>query len=287
MERAKKIIEELRSRPVPPTDQEILNTLREYIQTIVLKLVFESRFGAALSFMGGTALRICHNIKRYSEDLDFALDDRKTPYRFSSLMNAVSRELTLRGFDLATSISEDKVVQKGFFRFEGIGRLFGIRGFHEEQKLHVKLEVDVSPPALEKGDRESFFVNRFQEIFPILKHTLPTLFAGKILAILHRPYARGRDYYDLVWYLSQKVEPNLGYLNRGTRGKKFRNVEEVLERLRRSVEQAKPSVILKDVGRFLEDPSEEKWISDYEKVFAQLTEPYLSPSRHQMGPSKI
>lgn len=270
MERAKKIVEELRLRPAPPTGQDILNTLREYIQTIVLKLVFQSRSGAALSFMGGTALRICHQIKRYSEDLDFALDDKKESYRFSSLIHTVEQELKLRGFDVISTVQEDKIVQKGFLRFAGLGKAFGLKGFYDQQKMHVKLEVDVRPPLLKKGERESFFVSRFQEIFPILKHTLPTLFAGKVLAILYRPYSRGRDYYDLIWYLSQKVELNLDYLNRGSKEKKFKTIGEVFEILHKRIKQTKPALILKDLGRFLEDPSEIRWISRYEEVFHQL-----------------
>lgn len=270
MERAKKIIEELRRRNLPTTDQDVFNVLREYLQTLVLKMVFQSPFGGSLSFMGGTALRICHDIKRYSEDLDFCLDEKKVAYRFAHLMDLTSRELKLRGFDVDHSCQEDKVVQKGFLRFTGLGRGFGLSGFQEDQKLHVKLEVDVRPPPLKKGERESFFVSRFQEIFPILKHTLPTMFAGKVLALLHRPYSRGRDYYDLIWYLSRKTELNLGYVNRGTKGKKFRDVRAVMKALEGQVEKASSSDILKDVGRFLEDPSDQRWIMDYQKVFKQL-----------------
>lgn len=41
-------------------------------------------------------------------------------------------------------------------------------------------------------------------------HDLPSMMAGKIHAILSRPYAKGRDWYDLLWYLSRRppVEPN-------------------------------------------------------------------------------
>lgn len=271
MERAKKIIEELRRRDLPTTDQDILNVLREYLQTLVLKMVFQSPFGGSLSFMGGTALRICHDIKRYSEDLDFCLDDKKASYRFANLMDVLARELKLRGFDIDSSFQENKIVQKGFLRFAGLGRDFSLKGFQEDQKLHVKLEVDVRPLSLKKGERESFFVNRFQEIFPILKHTLPTMFAGKVLALLYRPYSRGRDYYDLIWYLSRKTELNLSYVNRGARGKKFKDRVEVMKALEHQVGKTTGSDILKDVGRFLEDPSEQRWIGDYQKVFGQLT----------------
>lgn len=63
-----KIIREMKAQKSSLTEQEILNTVREYIQTLVLKFIYQSKYGGALSFMGGTALRMCYNLKRYSED---------------------------------------------------------------------------------------------------------------------------------------------------------------------------------------------------------------------------
>ena len=112
METAKKIITLLRARSQPVTEQDVVNTLREYLQTITLKHVYRSPQGAALSFMGGTALRMCYNIKRYSEDLDFALDDPKPNYNFTALTQEIQKELQWRGFDVSSNMHEDKVVQK-------------------------------------------------------------------------------------------------------------------------------------------------------------------------------
>jgi hypothetical protein len=41
------------------------------------------------------------------------------------------------------------------------------------------------------------------------------LLAGKLHAILQRPYLKGRDLYDLIWYLSDRnwPPPNLTLLN--------------------------------------------------------------------------
>ncbi|MDO8644293.1 MAG: nucleotidyl transferase AbiEii/AbiGii toxin family protein, partial [bacterium] len=168
MEALKKIIKSLPA-------EAVWNTAREYLQVLTLKLIYQSAAGHVLSFMGGTSLRICYDLKRYSEDLDFALDDTKRPYSFSRLMEHLQKELRLLGFDVAANVHEDKIVQKAFLKFAGLPQALGLQGMGKEQKLHIKLEVDIRPPLLGTGDRESFFVNRFGEIFPILKHTLPTL----------------------------------------------------------------------------------------------------------------
>jgi len=64
-------------------------------------------------------------------------------------------------------------------------------------------------------------VFKFGESFLIRTFDLPTLMATKINAILFRKWektdqkgdmlarVKGRDYFDLMWYLQKKIEPNL------------------------------------------------------------------------------
>ena len=46
-------------------------------------------------------------------------------------------------------------------------------------------------------------------------HDRASLFAGKLHAVLNRPWTKGRDLYDLVWYLADRTwpAPNLSLLN--------------------------------------------------------------------------
>lgn len=278
MERLKKIIADKKRLAITLTEDETVNLTREYLQVLTLKFIFQSKFGACLSFMGGTCLRICHNLKRYSEDLDFCLDAPTRDYDFAKMLAVLQRELELRGFCVTHNVHDDKTVQKAFLKISDLETQLGLKSFRRGQKIHIKLEVDVKPVALKKNERESFFVNRFQEIFPILKHGLSTLFAGKVLAILCRPYDRGRDYYDLIWYLSQKIPLNLAYLNRGLKKQKFKNPEQLMNSIQKKVQQIQVTIILKDIGRFLEDPGEESWIRRYPEVLGQLIQEYTNKS---------
>ncbi|MBI1908760.1 MAG: nucleotidyl transferase AbiEii/AbiGii toxin family protein [Deltaproteobacteria bacterium] len=270
MEKLKKIIATFRASRQLATEDEILNVAREYLQILILKMIYQSRQGAALSFMGGTCLRLCYDLKRYSEDLDFCLDLPSKDYRFPDLMRLLERETGLLGFSVRATAKEEKTVQKGFLKISDLGEGLQLKGFRREQKLHIKLEVDTHPPHLKKLGRESFFVNRYSEIYPILKQTLPTLFAGKVLAILQRPFTRGRDYYDLIWYLGRKTPLDLDYLNRGLREKKLVDSQAVSVALEEKVASFDAKMILKDIGHFLEDPAEENWIQRYGEVFEQL-----------------
>jgi hypothetical protein len=49
----------------------------------------------------------------------------------------------------------------------------------------------------------------------LLHYDRPSLLAGKLHALLARPYMKGRDLFDLVWYLADPTwpEPNLTLLN--------------------------------------------------------------------------
>jgi len=273
MQQLLKIIESLRRENPLITSEELINFSREYLQIVILEGIYHSKFGRFLSFMGGTCLRLCHNLKRYSEDLDFTLDVKSGEYDFKNLNLIVQQDLVSRNIKNEINVSQDKIVQKTFIRIVDILDLLGLSRV-KGQRLHIKLEVDTNPVDIKFGKRESFFITKYNEIFPILKHDLPTLFAGKILAILNRPYRRGRDFYDLIWYLSQKVNINITYLNEGMKQcrlkEKFSDEEEIFERIEGIVSQIESDFILKDISRFLEDPNDITWIKNYKQVFLQL-----------------
>ena len=50
-----------------------LNRMREYLQALVLRSLYESEAFRPLAFLGGTALRFLYDLPRFSEDLDFSL----------------------------------------------------------------------------------------------------------------------------------------------------------------------------------------------------------------------
>jgi len=58
-------------------------------------------------------------------------------------------------------------------------------------------------------------VIRRHVVLQLQHHDRASLLAGKLHAILQRPYLKGRDLYDLAWYLSDREwpAPNLEYLN--------------------------------------------------------------------------
>jgi hypothetical protein len=165
-----------------------------------------------LAFQGGTALRFLYAIRRYSEDLDFALERARAGYDFRAYLEAVRAEMRREGYDVDLArVSDQKAVHSAFVRFPGLLHDLGLSG-HREEALSVKLEVDARPPS---GAALETTVVRRHVLLRLQHHDRASLLAGKLHAILQRPYPKGRDFYDLIWYLSDRgwPPPNLVLLN--------------------------------------------------------------------------
>ncbi|MEK7172114.1 MAG: nucleotidyl transferase AbiEii/AbiGii toxin family protein [Patescibacteria group bacterium] len=279
MQNLTKLISEAKARNF--TDQQLLNIIREYLQVLILKAIYQSKYGKKLSFVGGTCLRICYNLKRYSEDLDFALDRKMPKYSFAELNEIIAGFLKHTDFEVDLHVQEETVVQKSFIRISKILHFFGLSPL-KSQKLHVKLEIDTNPVHVTDKEIETFFVTKFDENFPILKHTDDTLFSGKICAALNRVYTKGRDFYDIMWYLNRRTKINFRYLNKAfiQAGLKqqFKDKSEVVDKLGGRIKAVDVKDIFKDVNRFLEDSGEEKWVKDYPAAFKQAAERFLEKS---------
>lgn len=277
MQNLTKLINEAKVKNL--TDQQLLNIIREYLQVLILKAIYQSKYGKELSFIGGTCLRICYNLKRYSEDLDFSLDRKTSKYSFTELNRVIASFLKHTDFEVDLNIQEEKTVQKSFIRINKILHFFGLSPL-KSQKLHVKLEIDTNSVHVTNKEIETFFVTKFNENFPILKHTDDTLFAGKICAVLNREYTRGRDFYDLVWYLNRQTKINFHYLNnafiQAGFTQQFKDEREVINKLEERIKIVDVKDILKDMDRFLEDSSEKKWLHNYHAAFKQTAEQFLN-----------
>jgi predicted nucleotidyltransferase component of viral defense system len=98
---------------------QALNTLREYLQALVLRSFHESEAFRCVAFVGGTALRFLHGLPRFSEDLDFSLVS-PDGYAGQAWMAKVKRDLALAGFTPEVTWNECKTVHTGWVRLRGL-----------------------------------------------------------------------------------------------------------------------------------------------------------------------
>lgn len=193
------------------TPLEGRNLVREYLQARILESQQKSGAMIPLAFHGGTALRFLFSHGRYSEDLDFALEGNLGSYDFRGYMKAIRSDLTSEGYQIEIKANDQKTVNSAFIRFPGLLYEMGLSSMPNEV-LAVKMEVDTNPP---KGAGLSTTIIRRFVVLQLHHHDKPSLLSGKLHAILQRSYTKGRDIYDLFWYLSDPTwpSPNLILLN--------------------------------------------------------------------------
>lgn len=194
-----------------PTPAQARHVAREYLQARLLGALQRAGAMITLAFHGGTALRFLYSTARYSEDLDFALERAKPRYDFRACLQTLHTALTAEGYTLELRVNDRKVVHSAFVRFPGLLYELGLSPQRNEV-LAVKIEVDTNPPA---GAVLTTTVVRRYIVLQLQHHDRASLLAGKLHAILQRPYVKGRDLYDLLWYLSDPYwpSPNLILLN--------------------------------------------------------------------------
>jgi predicted nucleotidyltransferase component of viral defense system len=194
-----------------PTPAHGRNVARDYLQARILSALQGTGAFIPLAFHGGTALRFLYDTPRYSEDLDFALERDCEQYDFRAYLQDIRRMLQAEGYDVVLKVNDRKAVHSALIRFPGLLHEMKLSP-HSEERLAIKIQVDTNPPA---GAGLATTVIRRHVILQLQHHDRASLLAGKLHAILQRPYLKGRDLYDLLWYLSDPEwpTPNLTMLN--------------------------------------------------------------------------
>ena len=180
--------------------------LKEYVECLALEWIAKSEWAAKLTFIGGTNLRLIHDIDRFSEDLDF---DNKglTHEEFLRMTDALIVYLQRNGLP---AVAKDKESEKltAFRRsvlFPGLLKNLGLSAFAEERFL-MKIETQDQEYAYE---RQMATVAKCGFFFPIAVPPDPILCSMKLSALLTR--AKGRDFYDAM-FLLMRTKPDYGYL---------------------------------------------------------------------------
>ncbi len=271
-----------------------MNVLREGLQATILKVMSEGIFFDNHSFMGGCALRFLFRHQRFSEDLNFS-KTRKGFYRFSEdldfeqtggeslhrLAPNIIKKVEKMGYSVSAKCSpgvSGSPVEKVKMQFAGILKEARLSNM-SDQKISIILESDSNPPPFQKSETSLI---QSPEQFTLRHHDLPTLMAGKVAALLFRPFVKGRDWYDWLWYCGKPegvpVEPNNAYLqacikqNARIAGFVEWDVQDWKNKLREKIEKTDfPSDISEQIRKYLEKPEEGVLLSK-ENFLAALEE---------------
>ena len=211
-------IEQMLSRYELDTIHDHENALKEIIQEIALLGLWRSKFYEKAVFYGGSALRILHKLERFSEDLDFSLIQPEKEFDIRKYLGAVKSELELWGFEVSTEEKNRKrksTIDSAFVKANTLIHLLKIDSnlkTHKSAVMKIKLEIDQDPAI---GFTSDLKYHLHPIPFTIKSMTLPSLFAGKMHALLCRTIRtniKGRDWYDLIWFVKKNIPCDLYYL---------------------------------------------------------------------------
>lgn len=189
-------------------------------QTALLGLERHGFFAKA-AFYGGTALRILYGLDRFSEDLDFTLLKPDPHFNFIPFLEGMRKELRSFGFEMEVTQKVKNIettIVSAFMKINtimlylAIGKEKESKTLQHNENVQIKLEVDIDPPL-------PFRVENHLVLNPVSFYALTLhrsdLFAGKMHAVIYRAWkgrVKGRDWYDLIWYIRHRIPLGMPYL---------------------------------------------------------------------------
>ncbi len=177
---------------------------REYLQAHMLQSLQDAGVFRHWAFVGGTALRFLFSIPRFSEDLDFSQVPSAPMPDFNRAMKVIASDFEAEGYEVSLAIKSDKAVASASAKFPGLLHELGLSQ-QRSQVLSIKVEVDTNPPS--GAGMATSLVRRLGFTLNMTHHDRASLLAGKVHTLFSRSYTKGRDLYDLIWYLSDRDWP--------------------------------------------------------------------------------
>src|SRR3990167_7244165 len=181
--------------------------LREYLQVLILKELYKLPDGKTLYFTGGTYLRLVHQAKRVSEDLDFNTDKLKKA-DFEMLLKKVQSNLKKEGLEIKLAFGHWNNILVGEFVFPDIEEHYGVVSPHRRRE-GILIKLETNQPKW-KMQTESLVVTGFGNMFPVVCTHSGALFADKIDALIKKN--RARHLFDIMFMLSKKYPIDLNVL---------------------------------------------------------------------------
>ncbi len=174
-----------------------LGILREYLQYKILDIIFKNKVANKLSFLGGTAIKICYGSGRFSEDLDFD-NFSLSQDEFIDLSSDIKTKLELEGYQV-----EIKNVFKGAFRsYIKILNVLQKNNLSVARDEKILVQLDTFPHNFDYQVND-FLMQKF-DVFRNIKVTpVDIILSMKIATIFGRKRMKGRDFYDIVYLLGQ------------------------------------------------------------------------------------
>jgi predicted nucleotidyltransferase component of viral defense system len=260
---------------LPPETKRII--LKEVLQANVLDYLYNHPSYRRLGFYGGTCLHVVYGLNRLSEDLDF--DNQAGLELIQLAENLVQYFQKTFGYGDASAKTQrgEAGILRVTLKFPVLNSL-GLSP-HPSEALHLKVEV---------SQHEQVAIIQHTPVFVygrslVAAHfSLETMMAGKMLACLGRNFERGRsgtqikgrDFYDLLWFMQQRIKPLEAKLARD--GQQPYTVESAMLALQEKVARIKSRDLATDLLPMFESRQYiEAWLDAFHENFQAFVKNYL------------
>ncbi|MDD4122708.1 MAG: nucleotidyl transferase AbiEii/AbiGii toxin family protein [Candidatus Pacebacteria bacterium] len=253
--------------------EAIRNLLKQHLQYYFLNFLYNSDYGRHLIFIGGSALRVCYGLNRLSEDIDMDIEKGATINKkelAEDILKYFKQKFLFNNLEYSISGHYEKI----YFKFPILKEL-GLAADNDSDKLYVKLEISDAISGSYTTELTAISALGFN--FIIRNYNLETLMASKICAIFTRKYFKGkddnynfkgRDYFDLLWYLQKGIIPNMEFIKDTL---KIDNLEELYLKLNDLVQKINIKYLKEDLVPLFEDGAFiEKYCENYKTMAQQF-----------------
>ena len=252
--------------------------LKEALIYYTLNFIYNSPEWSSLIFGGGTALKMVGQTARLSEDLD--MDYLTKSFDSPGFVQSLLKYFGNFGMnEIRTTIRHNgEMITVKFPILKKLGLIKNIKS--ESDFLYLKIELEKNKYS-EFATRVTPFTKN--NLFFVVRHyDLETLFANKIGAILGRKDKtyqdkydfKGRDFYDLIWFLQNKIKPNLKRVKQIVKveqKKMVKSYDDIWELVTARVKKINTAGIYSDMKSLVKEPVGVKQLADnYLDIYLSL-----------------
>lgn len=259
--------------------------IKEMLHLDILKALSDCEISKQIAFQGGTALRLCYQGTRYSEDLDFVLCNENLD--FDKELFREFEEVFIKSikdkYNLETELiypkNDENIVQKWIAK---------INLPIENRKERINIEVCKIP----SYDNEiKNIINHYnpkhnEDIF-LRVESLDEILADKIIAFGAREYIKYRDLWDIKFLKDRNIILNSKFVENKINDYKISDFDKLLdEKLYILNNEDLKENFFQEMNRFLEPKLLNKivkfdYFSDIKKAINQLCDEFKNNQNHK------
>ncbi len=254
------------------------NALKEELQFYVIDFIYHHPEYSKWVMYGGSALRIIHGLDRMSVDLDFEVSYEVTGKDLEELKKEIENHF-INTYGAGADFLTIKITAgRGLTLKFHVGE--ELSAGNTSKQVHVKIDLNHFVPPKAVTERRP--INHDQLSFVIITYNMAALMSSKLAAIFLRGTRgagkavyeeKGRDIYDLLWYMGKKAVPDFDYLT--AKGIDVRDPRALFDKLTIKMNDVSDKNLEDDLKPLFVDKNYIlNWLKNWRESFSRLRDDY-------------